>query len=56
MGDKTPANPPGYFMTHLCYLETGCGRRGTSVAGRREETTKTKHREKREVEASERLN
>lgn len=42
MDDKTLANSTGYFVTHLRYLETGCGTRGTSVAGRREEKTKTK--------------
>lgn len=36
-----------FIVTHLCYLEAGCGRRGTSMSGRREETTKIKQRGKK---------
>lgn len=47
MDDKTLANSPGYLVTHLRYLRTGCGRRGTSVAARRENNQDWTERKKR---------
>lgn len=57
MDDKTIANSQGFFVTRLGYLEIECGRRGTSMSGRREETNKMKQREKkRENEVLGRVN